>query len=112
MADALTIFHTTGEAEAIWRAAQNSAPCYVFQSFDWCHAWMETVGSRQGVTPRIAHISLEGGNVELLLPLQLQRRRAGVVTLGFLGGRQTDHAAPIVFGAGPARLDPHDLWHC
>ena len=110
MADALTIFNTTDEAEAIWRTAQDSTQCYVFQSFDWCHAWMETVGFRQGVTPRIAHISLDNGNVELLLPLQLQRRRAGVVTLGFLGGRQTDHAAPIIFGADPARLDRQDLW--
>jgi CelD/BcsL family acetyltransferase involved in cellulose biosynthesis len=110
MAGALTIFETTGEAEAIWRRAQHSTRCYVFQSFDWCHAWMETVGSRQGVTPRIAQISLDGGNVELLLPLQLQRKRAGVVTLGFLGGRQTDHAAPIIYGAAPARLDRQDLW--
>jgi CelD/BcsL family acetyltransferase involved in cellulose biosynthesis len=95
MSGALTIFNTTDEAEPIWRKAQHSTRCYVFQSFDWCHAWMETVGSRQGVTPRIAHISLDGGNVELLLPLQLQRKRAGVITLGFLGGRQTNHAAPI-----------------
>jgi CelD/BcsL family acetyltransferase involved in cellulose biosynthesis len=110
MAGALTIFNTTGEAEAIWRRAQHSTQCYVFQSFDWCHAWMETAGSRQRVTPRIAHISLDGGNVELLLPLQLQRKRAGVVTLGFLGGRQTDHAAPIIYGADPAKLDRQDLW--
>jgi CelD/BcsL family acetyltransferase involved in cellulose biosynthesis len=109
MAGALTIFNTTDEAEAIWRKAQHSTQCYVFQSFDWCHAWMETVGSRQGVTPRIAHISLDEGNVELLLPLQLQRKRAGVVTLGFLGGRQTDHAAPIIYGAAPAKLDRLDL---
>jgi CelD/BcsL family acetyltransferase involved in cellulose biosynthesis len=110
MAGALTIFETTEAAKAIWRTAQHSTRCYVFQSFDWCHAWMETVGSRQGVTPRIAHISLDGGNVELLLPLQLRRRRAGVVTLGFLGGRQTDHAAPIIYGAVPAKLDRQDLW--
>jgi CelD/BcsL family acetyltransferase involved in cellulose biosynthesis len=110
MAGSLTIFDTTGEAEAIWRRAQHSTRCYVFQSFDWCHAWMETVGPRQGVTPRIAHLSLDGGNVELLLPLQLQRKRAGVVTLGFLGGRQTDHAAPIIYGAAPAKLDAKDLW--
>jgi CelD/BcsL family acetyltransferase involved in cellulose biosynthesis len=110
MAGALTIFNTTDEAEAVWRRAQNSTQCYVFQSFDWCHAWMETVGSRQGVTPRIAHISLDGGDVELLLPLQLQRKRVGVVTLGFLGGRQTDHAAPIIYGVAPAKLDRQDLW--
>ena len=61
-------------------------------------------------TPRIAHISLDKGNVELLLPLQLQKKRAGVVTLGFLGGRQTDHAAPIIYGAAPAKLDRQDLW--
>jgi CelD/BcsL family acetyltransferase involved in cellulose biosynthesis len=112
MAGALTIFNTTNEAEAIWRTAQHSTQCYVFQSFDWCHAWMETVGSRQGVTPRIAHISLDGGNVELLLPLQLQRKRAGVVALGFLGGRQTDHAAPIIYGTAPAKLDRQDFWSC
>ena len=110
MAGALTIFNTTNEAEAIWRKAQHSTQCYVFQSFDWCHAWMETVGSRQGVTPRIAHISLDEGNVELILPLQLQRKRAGVVTLGFLGGRQTDHAAPIIYGADPVKLDRQNLW--
>jgi CelD/BcsL family acetyltransferase involved in cellulose biosynthesis len=106
----VTIFETTREAEAIWRKAQRSTRCYVFQSFDWCHTWMETVGSRQGVTPRIAHISFDGGNVELLLPLQLQRRRGGVVALSFLGGRQTDHAAPIIYGAAPAKLDCQDLW--
>jgi CelD/BcsL family acetyltransferase involved in cellulose biosynthesis len=110
MAGALTIFNSTDEAEAIWRRAQHSTQCYVFQSFDWCHAWMETVGSRQGVTPRIVHISFDGGDVELLLPLQLQKKRAGVVTLGFLGGRQTNHAAPIIYGADPAKLDRQDLW--
>ena len=110
MAGTLTIFNTTDEAEAIWRTAQHSARCYVFQSFDWCHAWMETVGLRQGVTPRIAHISLHDGDVELLLPLQLQRKRAGVVTLGFLGGRQSNHAAPIIYGADLAKIDRQDLW--
>ena len=110
MPGAVTIFKSTEEAEAIWRTAQQSTRCYVFQSFEWCHTWMETAGSRQGVTPRIAHISLDGGNVELLLPLQLQRKRAGVVALGFLGGRQTDHAAPIIYGAAPANLDRQDLW--
>jgi CelD/BcsL family acetyltransferase involved in cellulose biosynthesis len=62
------------------------------------------------VTPRIAHIALESGDVQLLLPLQLQRKRAGVVALGFLGGRQTDHAAPIIYGAAPEKLDRRDLW--
>ena len=112
MTAALTIFHSTDEAEAIWRTAQRSSQCYVFQSFEWCHTWMEAVGSRHGVTPRIAHISLDGGHVELLLPLQLQRKRAGVVTLGFLGGRQANHAAPIIYGTAPAQLDGQELWAC
>jgi CelD/BcsL family acetyltransferase involved in cellulose biosynthesis len=110
MAGAVTIFKSTEEAEAIWRTAQQSTRCYVFQSFEWCHTWMQTVGTRQGVTARIVHISLDDGNVELLLPLQLQRRRAGVLALGFLGGRQTDHAAPIIYGAAPAKLDRQQLW--
>jgi CelD/BcsL family acetyltransferase involved in cellulose biosynthesis len=110
MADALTIFDRVEAAEPVWRAAQAATRCYVFQSFDWCHAWMETVGSRQGVAPRIAHFSLDAGKVELLLPLQLRTRRAGVVTLGFLGGRQTDHAAPIIFGPDPKCLDGRRLW--
>ena len=42
-----SIFESTDEAEAIWGTAQHSTRCYVFQSFEWCHAWMETVGSRQ-----------------------------------------------------------------
>ncbi len=110
MAAGLTIFDTIDAAEAIWRSAQDSAPCFVFQSFDWCRTWLETAGSRQGVTPRIVHISLDDGNVELLLPLQLQKKRAGVVALGFLGGRQTSQAAPIIYGATPATLDRRHLW--
>jgi CelD/BcsL family acetyltransferase involved in cellulose biosynthesis len=109
MTATLTIFNTIDKAETIWRSAQHSAPCYLFQSFDWCSTWLETAGSRQGVTPRIVHISLDDGNVELLLPLQ-QKKRAGVVALGFLGGRQASQAAPIIYGAAPATLDRRKLW--
>ena len=59
------------------------------------HGWRPSDSDKESLR-RIAHISLDKGNVELLLPLQLQKKRAGVVTLGFLGGRQTDHATPYI----------------
>ena len=89
MPGAVTIFKSTEEAEAIWRTAQQSTRCYVFQSFEWCHTWMETAGSRQGVTAHRPYL-LDGGNVELLLPLQLQKSELAWSRWAFSeGGRPT-----------------------
>jgi CelD/BcsL family acetyltransferase involved in cellulose biosynthesis len=74
-----------GQAEAIWRGleAQLSTP---YQRFDFLGCWQRLVGERDGLKPFIV-IAYDGERRPLLLlPLAL-RRRHGIRTAGFMGGK-------------------------
>jgi CelD/BcsL family acetyltransferase involved in cellulose biosynthesis len=79
------IIDDLGEAEAIWRGleAQLSTP---YQRFDFLGCWQRLVGERDGLKPFIV-IAYDGERRPLLLlPLAL-RRRYGIRTASFMGGK-------------------------
>ena len=102
----VTLHRSVAAGEADWRRADANGACHPFQSFAWGSVWLETIGAALGAAPRL--VRLHGAGGELFLPLVLERGRFGVRRLGFLDGALTDHAAPIVLGAGIEL--PADEW--
>jgi CelD/BcsL family acetyltransferase involved in cellulose biosynthesis len=95
-------------AEPVWRgfeAEQHIATPY--QRFDLLKSWQREVGTGEDVEPRIA-IARDGERRPLLLlPLAL-RRRHGIRTLSFMGGKHTTFNMPLWdrdFVAEPDDLD-------
>lgn len=70
--------------EFLWREFQRTASTSAYSSFQWCDAWLNTVGQRLGSMPRIIIAYDARGNVAFILPLQLRRQR-GLTVLEFLG---------------------------
>jgi CelD/BcsL family acetyltransferase involved in cellulose biosynthesis len=81
----VVIIDDLGQAEAIWRGleAQLSTP---YQRFDFLGHWQRLVGKHDGLKPFIV-IAYDGERRPLLLlPLTL-RRRHGIRTASFMGGK-------------------------
>lgn len=120
----LDIFRQMPEAEPAWRGFEAHAEHYVFQTFDWLHAWQKCVGEREGIRPAIVVIRASAGVPAMLLPLGLAQR-GGITRLGWLGGRITDYHGPLlapdwramlngrpfagIWAAVRRRLPAHDL---
>ena len=95
------VVHRTFEsARPVWLDVEARGAAFVFQSFDWCATWFETVGRFLRVEPVLVHVRDPGSGAEMFLPLGVQPNRFRVRALGFLDGRLADHAAPVL--AGPA----------
>lgn len=88
------------DAELPWRRIEEHGAGFVFQSFDWCATWFDTIGRSRRVTPVLVHVRDATTGAEMFLPLGVEGKRFGVRVLGFLAGRLADHTAPMV--AGPA----------
>jgi CelD/BcsL family acetyltransferase involved in cellulose biosynthesis len=78
-----------GQAEAIWRGFEARAPLATpYQRFAVLSAWQRQVGHRDNATPFIVVAYDAERNPLLLLPLTL-RRKYGVRTASFMGGKHT-----------------------
>jgi CelD/BcsL family acetyltransferase involved in cellulose biosynthesis len=95
----VSIYTSFEEARAVWRDLEARGSCFLFQSYDWCSMWFETIGQRLGIEPCLVYACDPGAQAELFLPLGVHRRRRTVRCLEFLGGRLADHTAPILVGA-------------
>ena len=69
----MRVFNCLSEIEAIWRLAEQSGISTVYQSFDWCNTWLETVGVSRGISPLIVVGQTVFGETKFILPLQLRR---------------------------------------
>ncbi|MFN0194576.1 MAG: GNAT family N-acetyltransferase [Aestuariivirga sp.] len=67
-----------------WRALEREGASSLYQSYDWCTAWLATVGAAMGVAPRIVVIEAADGQPVAVLPFQT-RRKFGTVILEWLG---------------------------
>ena len=76
----------------------------VFQSFDWCFTWFETIGRELDVEPVLVRVHDSRTGAEMFLPLGIERKRYGVRALGFLDGRLADHTAPLLGGSDGHRV--------
>jgi CelD/BcsL family acetyltransferase involved in cellulose biosynthesis len=94
----VVIHRTFGDAEQAWREVEARGTGLVFQSFDWCATWSETVGRALHVEPVLVHVLDPRTGAEMFLPLGIEPKRFGIRTLGFLDGRLADHTAPVLAG--------------
>jgi CelD/BcsL family acetyltransferase involved in cellulose biosynthesis len=67
-----------------WAKLEREGASTIYQSYDWCAAWLATVGLKMGVVPRIVVITAADGQPLAVLPLQL-RKKLGMRILEWLG---------------------------
>jgi CelD/BcsL family acetyltransferase involved in cellulose biosynthesis len=72
---AIAVAHDLEPLEADWRAFEGRAASSLYQTYDWCHAWRETVGRERHVEPRIVTGRDETGRLLFLLPFAIRHRR-------------------------------------
>ena len=94
----VVIHPTFDSAEPSWRDLEARGSGFVFQSFDWCLTWFETIGRARQVEPVLIHVGDPHTGAEMFLPLGIEPKRYGVRALGFLDGRLADHTAPVLAG--------------
>jgi CelD/BcsL family acetyltransferase involved in cellulose biosynthesis len=71
----LRIYDNLSMVESKWRALQQHGFASVYQSFDWCAAWLSRVGTARGIIPCIVTGENALGQVLFVLPLQIRKRR-------------------------------------
>lgn len=94
------------EAEPCWRAIEAGGSSFVFQSFDWCSTWFETIGRALRTEPILVHARHRRTGAEIFLPLGVEPKGFGVRVLGFLDGQLADHTAPLLAGPVDSIFDP------
>ena len=100
------VIHPTFEvAEQPWREIEARGAGFVFQSFDWCFTWFETIGRELDVEPVLVQVYDSRTGAAMFLPLGIARKRYGVRALGFLDGRLADHTAPVLAGPTDTAFD-------
>jgi CelD/BcsL family acetyltransferase involved in cellulose biosynthesis len=83
------ILDNLGQAEPVWRIIETREPfCTPYQRFDFLSAWQRQVGARDNAVPFIVVAYDAERNPLVLLPLAL-RRKYGVRTAAFMGGKHT-----------------------
>ena len=80
--------------EQAWRRLEQRAPSTIYQKFDFCAAWLSTLGVSSG-----AHASVitgwVGEELVLLLPL-CTRKFAGLRETQFIGGSHANYNLPLI----------------
>ncbi len=103
----LRMFTDLPSVKHIWLSLEASGVGTLYQSFNWCHTWMEHFGHAKGITPCIVVAENQFGDIAFLLPLQL-RRSKGISIIEVLSTPQAGYACGV-FGRsfiGPSAL----LW--
>jgi CelD/BcsL family acetyltransferase involved in cellulose biosynthesis len=83
------ILDNLDQAELVWRMLETRQPfCTPYQRFDFLSAWQRQVGARDNAVPFIVVAYDAERDPLVLLPLAL-RRKYGVRTAAFMGGKHT-----------------------
>jgi CelD/BcsL family acetyltransferase involved in cellulose biosynthesis len=86
----ITVYEDLDGIEAEWRSFQREAAGTFYQSFEWCSAWIETVGRDADIRARIVTGKDEQGQLRFLLPFGL-RRRWGATVVEWIGSSQINY---------------------
>jgi len=72
----ITSHGSLAAVQADWRALE---PCAwtIYQTFEWCRLWSETIGAQAGVTPLILVVRDPDGAPRALLPLGVRKTSYG-----------------------------------
>ena len=84
------VFESMPAARPEWERLQILASASPYQSYAFCHAWMETEGAAMGATPLVAISRAENGEAVALLPL-CRLRRGPLIVAEFQGGRMANY---------------------
>lgn len=101
-ASALTV-SVTRELPDFWPSAQQpgAGRCHIFQTREFIDAWLASYGTDSRFRAYFVAVRNAGGELVLLLPLSVERRK-GISILSFIDQGQADYNAPVLFGAAPA----------
>src|SRR5207249_11331833 len=86
----LAVHSEVGELEKEWLDFQVHASGTLYQTYQWCRGWQDTVGPTRGVEPRIITGRETGGRLLFILPFGL-RRAHGLRILEWHAGRQCSY---------------------
>ena len=63
------VFHSMKDARSVWLELEQRGVCTAYQSYEWCRAWMETIGAAIDAEILIIVLFDENARPVLLLPL-------------------------------------------
>jgi CelD/BcsL family acetyltransferase involved in cellulose biosynthesis len=69
----IDVLSSLNNLREVWEDTQASGLCTVFQSYRWCHSWLQTIGSTSKISPAIVLGCLDTGAIAFILPLQIRR---------------------------------------
>lgn len=98
-------------AEQDWRALQASGLTTPYQSFDWVAAFAKHALGNAGQQARVVRVRNRAGDVEALLPLQVQAR-FGIRTASFIGGKHANFHMPVMTHSFAAAANLEDVLLC
>ena len=93
------------EVESEWRRFEQVAECTPFQTFEWLSAWQRHIGALDRIVPVIVIGRFADGQTAFILPLAVERRRAGR-RLCWLGQELCDYNAPLLARDFSQRVSP------
>ncbi|MBV9912394.1 MAG: hypothetical protein JOZ93_07445 [Sinobacteraceae bacterium] len=79
-----------------------------FQTYQWCHAWVRSIGAAQGYLPRVAAAWWDTHLVGIL-PL-VHRSYRGIRLLEWIGARVSDYCDALVHPAYDRALLLRTMW--
>ena len=91
----LRVIEDFATAEAPWRTLEANASGSVYQRFDWCKVWFDTVCGNGRTKPLILLLELSG-RPALLVPLYRNPVLAGFAKAEFMGDKHANVRVPLV----------------
>ena len=108
---AYTIYNDFSLIEPEWKELQESGACYVFQTFEWCTCWYNTMGRRNGVKPCLVSVRADT-KIIMIVPLGIWAE-SGITWLRFIAPRISDYRCALLsrdFAAVVQGQGFHDVW--
>ncbi len=100
----LSVLPDLSDIAQAWRKLEKKAVCTVFQTHDWLSTWMDTVGTPEDVTARIAVGRKADGALAFIMPFQISNHGMTRV-LGWLGGHHSNYQMGLYCPEWIAALD-------
>ncbi len=86
----IAVNHSIELIERDWRDFQAVAVGTFYQTFEWCHAWIETAGRAEDAAACIVTGRDEDGRLMFLLPFAI-RQTNGIKVVEWIGSRQINY---------------------
>ena len=91
----LAVYSNFEAVEDLWRQFESSAECFMYQQFEFCRTWYDTVGKKDDFTLHIVTVTDLLGETVMLVPLCFKKGPFGTV-VSFVGDGMADYLCPLV----------------